>query len=490
MHNQTFDLEIRKQTRKQITAVLATEYPVERSNGNEVLEISPKAVDLERFPLPVLRGHNSDELPIGVARNPRFDERQLIADIDLSDSEDAEAIYRDIKNGIINSLSVGYKVKKVEETRDGYRATQWEPYEVSLVAVPADPRSKVISVRSNNRMENLENIERNDHKEMIAVAKRNNVEHLAVEAIEKGQSMETFRARVMDAVKTEPLGWSPADVSLNQREMETFSIAKAIMAKADGNWSDAGFEREVLQDTQRYAKRQNSIVIPHQLMQRDILKSGTGANLVGTKHHDDRFIDYLYKKSDVMDRVTSLTGLTQDAAIPRLTGTSSAAFYSEGSQVSESTPTFDQVTLSAKTLASHVEFSRKVLVQGLPNVEQIVRSDIGRIMAEKIDATIINGSGTGQEPEGILNTTGIGSVALGTNGAAPSYSKLIDLIAEVANDDADEQSNVFIMNPATEAFLRKTPKVSSTDSVMILEGNSLAGRQVVVSSNIPSNLTK
>ena len=81
MHNQTFDLEIRKQTRKQITAVLATEYPVERSNGNEVLEISPKAVDLERFPLPVLRGHNSDELPIGVARNPRFDERQLIADI-------------------------------------------------------------------------------------------------------------------------------------------------------------------------------------------------------------------------------------------------------------------------------------------------------------------------------------------------------------------------------------------------------------------------
>ena len=97
-------------------------------------------------------------------------------------------------------------------------------------------------------MENLENIERNDHKEMIAVAKRNNVEHLAVEAIEKGQSMETFRARVMDAVKTEPLGWSPA-VSLNEREMETFSIAKAIMAKADGNWSEAGFEREVLQHT-------------------------------------------------------------------------------------------------------------------------------------------------------------------------------------------------------------------------------------------------
>ena len=65
----------------------------------------------------------------------------------------------------------------------------------------------------------------------------------------------------------------------------------------------------------------------------------------------------------------------------------------------------------------------------------------------------------------------------------------MDLIKEVAVDNADENA-IFLMNPQTEAFLRKTAKVSSTDSVMILEDDSIAGRQVVVSAKVPADLTK
>ena len=56
------------------------------------------------------------------------------------------------------------------------------------------------------------------------------------------------------------------------------------------------------------------------MMQRDILKSGTGGNLVGTEHMSSRFIDYLYKRSDILSRVTTMEGMTQDIAIPRMTG--------------------------------------------------------------------------------------------------------------------------------------------------------------------------
>ena len=80
-------------------------------------------------------------------------------------------------------------------------------------------------------------------------------------------------------------------------------------------------------------------------------------------------------------------------------------------------------------------------------------------------------------------------MSLGTNGAAPSFTDLVDLIKAVAIDDADE-NGVFIINPETEAFLRRTPKVSSADSVMILEGDRMANRPVVVASTVPSNLTK
>ena len=262
-----------------------------------------------------------------------------------------------------------------------------------------------------------------------------------------------------------------------------------MLAKADGDWRDAGFEAAVLQETSKYATRQNSIVLPRELMQRDILKSSDGANLIGVEHQPDSMIDFLFAKSDLLDRVTSMTGLTQDVSIPRMTGTSSVAYYTEGATISESNPTFDQVTLSANTLASLVEYSRKMLVQGLPNVEMLVRGDMARVLALKLDEVIINGSGSAPEPRGILNTSGIGSVAMATNGAAPTYAKLVDLIKEVAVDNADENA-IFLMNPQTEAFLRKTAKVSSTDSVMILEDDSIAGRQVVVSAKVPADLTK
>ena len=85
-----------------------------------------------------------------------------------------------------------------------------------------------------------------------------------------------------------------------------------------------------------------------------------------------------------------MEGMTQDIAIPRMTGTSSSAYYTEGGTISESTPTFDQVTLSANTLAALVEFSRKMFVQGLPDVT-IVRRDLARVLGLKIDETILNG---------------------------------------------------------------------------------------------------
>jgi len=486
MHNQLKPLEVRFTDSGRITAVIASEYPVERNFGFEVLEITPASVNLDRFPLPVIRSHNSEQLPIGVASNPRFDGPFLLADLEISKSE--ERISKDIKDGILNNISIGYRILDSVPMDDGIRVTKFEIYEVSLVSVPADPQAKIIQrkltmenaeVRSNNK----------EHQEIVALAKHHNKESLAMDAIEKNQSLETFRVRLMDAIATPPLDLPMAPTGLNKREIASFSIAKALMAKADGDWRDAGFEAEVLRETQKYATRQNSIVLPAELMQRDILKSGNGANLVGTDYMPDRMIDYLYAKSDLLSRVTSMTGLTQDVAIPRMTGTTSTAYYTEGAAITESTPTFDQVTLSPNTLASMVEYSRKMLVQGLPNIESLVRNDMARVIALKQDEVIINGSGSAPEPEGILNTTGIGSVALGTNGSAPTYAKLIDLIKEVAVDNADENA-VFLINPQTEAFLRKTVKVSSTDSIMLLEGDSIAGRQVVVSAKVPSTLTK
>lgn len=61
------------------------------------------------------------------------------------DDPDADVIFRKIQDGILTGISVGYrihKLEKVEETSDKipvYRATSWEPFELSVVPIPADP---------------------------------------------------------------------------------------------------------------------------------------------------------------------------------------------------------------------------------------------------------------------------------------------------------------------------------------------------------------
>lgn len=117
MSQKTIELVIRKKTSKQITAVLATEYPVQRGYETEVLRITSDSVNRERFPLPVLTQHETNQLPVGVALNARVQNGELIADIMMGDSAEADAVYQDIQAGVINSLSIGYQVD--DKTADG-----------------------------------------------------------------------------------------------------------------------------------------------------------------------------------------------------------------------------------------------------------------------------------------------------------------------------------------------------------------------------------
>ena len=89
----------------------------------------------------------------------------------------------------------------------------------------------------------------------------------------------------------------------------------------------------------------------------------------------------------------------------------------QSAAAAESQQAFDQVTLSPKSISAYTDYSRKMLLQASPDIEQIVRSDLANVLAIGIDLAAINGSGAGSEPEGILNTTGIGDVDLGANGA-------------------------------------------------------------------------
>ena len=117
----------------------------------ERLEVTQAAVDLSRLDgMPLLDSHRQDGLDriLGVVRGVRFDGGNLVVKVEFSPR--AEAVWTDVRAGIIRNVSIGYGPLKWKEGTDAKGArirtiTRWELQEVSLVPVGADPAAKVRS---------------------------------------------------------------------------------------------------------------------------------------------------------------------------------------------------------------------------------------------------------------------------------------------------------------------------------------------------------
>jgi HK97 family phage major capsid protein/HK97 family phage prohead protease len=124
----------------------SSELEYERWFGIEVLGHDAGEVRLDRLndKAAVLWNHNWDDQR-GVVESARIDsDRKGRAKTRYSNSEAGDQLFQDIVDGIITKVSVGYMIHgiKLVEEREGvdvYRVTDWEPYELSLVSVPADP---------------------------------------------------------------------------------------------------------------------------------------------------------------------------------------------------------------------------------------------------------------------------------------------------------------------------------------------------------------
>jgi HK97 family phage prohead protease len=119
----------------------ASEAPVERFFGTEVLAIDERAIRMERFSrgaAPLLFNHNWDD-PVGMITDARVQGGRLMVDAKMFATERAKEIEAMVDGGLRN-VSIGYQIHAIEEDakRGIFRATDWEPLEVSIVTVPAD----------------------------------------------------------------------------------------------------------------------------------------------------------------------------------------------------------------------------------------------------------------------------------------------------------------------------------------------------------------
>lgn len=121
----------------------------------EKLEISKDAVQLDRLNsgAPLLDSHSAysivDQLGTVVPGSARIEGGKAVATVKFSARDAVAPILRDVKDGILTSVSVGYRVARYEESESKDSAIpvriarSWTPFEISLVSMPADVGAKM-----------------------------------------------------------------------------------------------------------------------------------------------------------------------------------------------------------------------------------------------------------------------------------------------------------------------------------------------------------
>jgi HK97 family phage major capsid protein/HK97 family phage prohead protease len=499
----------------------SSEFPVARYFGNEILSHDAKAADLSRLNdgAPLLFNHNPDRV-IGVVERAYIDgkKRRGYARVRFSRNPFAQEVLSDVKDGVLRNVSFGYSIDKMEERGSGdFVATAWSPYEVSVVSVPADPgvgigraleaESAAPAAPTPDPIPSMENTttdlavvraeaaeaERSRIAGISALCDKHNMADLGRQLIESGRSIDEARAAVLDKldIKQEPVTMSAAEIGLTEKESRSFSFLRAINYLAnptDRSARDAAaFEIEASDAAAAKLGRQSrGITIPQDVLRRDLTVGAAtaGGNLVATELDAGSFIDLL-RNASALDQAgaTVLTGLTGNVAIPRQSGAGTAYWMAESGSPTESQQTVDQVSLTPKTVAAFTDYSRRLMIQSSIDVENMVRSDLARVLALKIDLAGLYGTGSNGEPLGLKLTTGIGT----ENFAAtiPTFAEVVALESDVATANALLGSPVYLMNAAMRGGL-KTKAKDAGSGLFVMEGNEVNGYRGVLSNQVES----
>jgi HK97 family phage major capsid protein len=535
-----------------VEIAFSSEAPVVRWWGIEVLSHDPGAMDMSRMVsgAPVLMDHNTKDL-VGVVEECRCDPDKMgRALVRFSKSTRAEEVFQDIQDGIRKNVSVGYEVNdaieidpkemprelvelSAQEKLPVYRVLSWTPMEISMVAVPADPTvgvgraeedgtggdvSSPIEILAKAAQEKKEERIMPEEKvkspEEILAAERARVEEINAlcsrhtmptdtrdKAIKEGTTVEAFRGIVLERIGTEkPLVPPPGEVEMSKKEDQEYSIVRALLASATGDWSKAPFEMEVSREiAKRVGKESKGFFLPTNLSVRAPLATTTtaagGATVQTTLYP---LIELLRNRMMVRNMGGSVfSGLQGNVAFPRQTAAATLYWTGEvpASDVTETEATFDQAVLTPKTAQATTAYSRQLLAQASIDIESFVRNDLVRINALGLDLAAINGSGSANQPRGILNQTGIGSVVGGTNGLAPAWSHIVGLESAVAIANADLGELGYLTNTSVRGKLKQIQKATYLDFIWkdAPGGNGIGemnGYKAGASNQVPANLTK
>ena len=551
----TWDTKAIDLENKTVPMSFSSDAPYERYFGNEILGHAEGEIRLERVTdeAPYLLEHDTSQY-LGKILTVSIDDASTgRAVVQFAPNELATSVFNDIAAGFRKHVSVGYYVHEMREikaagkdSRPDFRVVDWEPLEISTVSIPADAgvgvmrgyafEDELAAGAGDREQAEVESAE-NENETQLTKEKTTMPDTPKVETPEKevdlnkvrSEGSDTERKRVaslMDYAEVQKdcpadilqkairegkdsvsmardyMDWKRdrvenADTSAipneDARGFSLLNLARYLAQPTRDHEKAAGFELEAChaEAQRRGVNDSNGVSIPSNIWQRDLTvgSNTAGGYLKPTEHGG--LIEMLRPKSHMLQLARVLPGLVGDTAFPTQSGGATAYWVAESTAVTESQPTFGQVTLTGKTLGTYTDMSRKSLLNTVPSIEQVVREDLLSTIATEIDRVCIEGSGSGAEPTGVLQTDYIGDVSTATDGAALTWADVVDIWKEIATDNADTSAMAWVTSPSVIAHMMRVERAASTGNFILNDLNDgLLGFPIRSTTQSPDDLTQ
>lgn len=275
-----------------------------------------------------------------------------------------------------------------------------------------------------------------------------------------------------------------------------FSMAKFIRELSGENGIQlTGLEAEVARMGQEEAER-NNVKLQGSAIPMSILNARAfGGNNATTPADGGYLIASELQYQEALRKRLILTqagatyvgGLVGNITLIEGSGVS-VSWENENDEVADTKKQFSTRNASPKRCAISVPVSKQLALQSSFDVDQLILNDIYAAHAEAIENAALNGTGT-KQPTGLINTSGIETIALGDNGAVPTFASMVALETAISLNNADLGRMAYITNPKIRGLFKTTLKANNV-SGFIWERNEVNGYQAYTSNLVPSNLTK
>ncbi|MCW6030172.1 phage major capsid protein [Pantoea sp. JK] len=504
---------------REVLIAFSSENPVVRCiNGkdyNEILLHTQDAVDLSRLKngAALLFNHDLNQ-HIGIVEDANIDSDKVgRALVRFSTVGMGDEKYSQVKEGVLRKVSVGYEINDYQIDGDNLIVTNWAPYEISMVSVPADDfvgvgRSihgeqpeldktsteevqgtvtdaveddksiveKVIEEVEDVISEVVDTVEevieevKSEISELInkdeeqRIAELNGMARVlkldVSDAIAKGISVEDFKRQLKEPIKDEH------NIMENK-----FSLSNSIRAMSNLDAEVEGLDMGT-----------RGVKVPVTSIR--AVNTTTGANLNQETIAYDSYIDIL-RANSVLAKfpLTVISGLEGDGklSLPALNSdfTDSFGFVAEDGTSPEATPAFGKVTLEPSDFTGSVYLTR-IMMKSASAAERYTTDAMIKGAATQLEKAVLAGV--------VTEATTAGNVTVGATSGVMDFDAVVDAMGALGSRNVASSSVVAVMSPATRAACRKQIVKGNTAAKFLVEGQGdaqlLAGEIPVIESTL------